>query len=536
MVGEQPVHLLQRVGIPGLEPLGGARVQRVPAFGDERAIGALLDQRVLEAVLGLGPAALLPHEVEPLQLEQRPGQIRAVADHAREQRQAEAAADHRAGEQHVVAVGVQPVDPRQDHLLDRRRQLDRHLPHQLPAAVALHECPGVGHRAQQLLDVEGVALPRLQHARANRRREALEVGQGGEQLLGGGAGERLQRQLRQPVGKVARRGLADTLPAMVSLGASGHDHQQRRALDRPQQPLHQGQRGGVRPVQVFQKQRHRAVLGKLGQPVLDHLEGAVLQRLGRELGDPGLGFGLQRQAEQRTEVRVQRCGPLAHQRFERSPQRHPHAQVGLVQTDAQPAAQEIAKRPVRHRLAVAHTPPLQPAGVPMLRLRRDEHLAQLGGQAGSCPPRARRRRPQSHPTPRARHRPPPGRHRARGRGRSAALPRRRAGRRLRPRRAPRTPPPAARARAPPAPAARPMRTILRPTCGWRSTRAPIPAAPATATGRRCSPCRRRRRTPPARPRRSGPAPPRRCSRRRGYRSPRLPSRPRPRRRRPASRR
>ena len=78
--------------------------------------------------------------------------------------------------------------------------------------------------------------------------------------------------------------------------------------------------------------------------MFDHLEGAVLQCLGSELGDPRLSFGLERQSQQRTDVGVKLLGAVAVQRLERAPKRHPDAQVRLVQADAQPAADQVAKR------------------------------------------------------------------------------------------------------------------------------------------------------------------------------------------------
>ena len=58
-------------GVWRLEPLGRAAVQAVRVLGHQRAVRGLLDQRVLEAVLGLGPPPALADQVQPLQLGER---------------------------------------------------------------------------------------------------------------------------------------------------------------------------------------------------------------------------------------------------------------------------------------------------------------------------------------------------------------------------------------------------------------------------------------------------------------------------------
>jgi hypothetical protein len=46
-------------------------MQMVPIGRHQRAIRSFLDQRVLEAVLGLGPSTALTHQIQAHQVEQR---------------------------------------------------------------------------------------------------------------------------------------------------------------------------------------------------------------------------------------------------------------------------------------------------------------------------------------------------------------------------------------------------------------------------------------------------------------------------------
>ena len=85
---EEPEHLVLRAFVLALEPLGGSTMELAASVGQKRAVGGLLDERVLEAVLGIRPATGDAEEVEPLQLVER---VLAVsgAEHGLEQRQAE---------------------------------------------------------------------------------------------------------------------------------------------------------------------------------------------------------------------------------------------------------------------------------------------------------------------------------------------------------------------------------------------------------------------------------------------------------------
>src|SRR4029077_8884671 len=98
-------------------------MQRAPLAADDSAVDGLLDQYVLEPELRLRPTPALAQQVEPLELAQRVAQLVAIARDAGQQRQAKVAAEHGSRGEHVAALGCEPVDAREDHLLDRRRHL-----------------------------------------------------------------------------------------------------------------------------------------------------------------------------------------------------------------------------------------------------------------------------------------------------------------------------------------------------------------------------------------------------------------------------
>src|SRR5439155_20215730 len=116
------------------------------------------------------------------------------------------------------------------------------------------------------------------------------------------------------------------------------------------------------------------------------LERAVLERLGRELGEPRGGVGLEREAEQRAEVGVEPELAVADERRERAPERDANPQLGIVRARPEPLAQEVAAGPVRHRLAVGDAASLEPEGRPLgaalarrgLQLRQEAALADPG--------------------------------------------------------------------------------------------------------------------------------------------------------------
>jgi hypothetical protein len=109
---------------------------------NERPVGDLLDQHVLETVLRLRPPALHADEVGALQLVQHARDL-AVPEHALQQGQAETPPERRRGSNYPPALRVQPVQSCEHHLLHGLRDLHPGLVVEAPARALAHQCAGV---------------------------------------------------------------------------------------------------------------------------------------------------------------------------------------------------------------------------------------------------------------------------------------------------------------------------------------------------------------------------------------------------------
>ena len=275
-----------------------------------------------------------------------------------------------------MAVGREPVDAGQDHLLHGLGDLDGHGMVEMPAAVAgRHQRPRVHQRADELLDVERVPFGVLQDTPLQVRRQGSLSDQAVQQLLLGVAGERLERQLACPMGKLPRGRLLDAPRRVVALGPLRDDEQHGGALGEPEQPLGQLHRGRVGPVQVLDGDDDRAVVGEPRQQVADHLERPVLQGFRRQLREPSRGLRLQGEAEHRAQVRVDLHRPVAEE--------------ALRPPAAGPRAREAPGRPRRRRATPA--PGRGTASRAWTRRRtRSGPPATRGGRTPVPPPRTAR--------------------------------------------------------------------------------------------------------------------------------------------------
>ena len=117
MVGE-PLDVLGAAlaGIAGLERRDDARVQRAALLFQQRGVGDLLGDRVLERVGEIGHQRARPHEVGGLELRERVQHLlgRGVG-HRLQQRHRHIDADGRAGLQDRLALARQSVDARGQH-------------------------------------------------------------------------------------------------------------------------------------------------------------------------------------------------------------------------------------------------------------------------------------------------------------------------------------------------------------------------------------------------------------------------------------
>ena len=301
---QQPRDLLLSAFVPRLQPGGRLAVQAVAVDGDQRAVRGLLDQRVLEPVLGLGPAPALADQIQPHQVQQRlPNGTLLPVHHRLQEGQTELPPEHGRGHQRVSCAGVEPVDPRQDDLLDRGRDLERDVVDEAPAVLVVRHRAGVHERPDQLLQEERIALGGLEDAALHVGGERALAHERVEQLASGIARQRLQRHVGDPVRELAGRVLLRSPPRVIALQAGGQHQEERGALRVAEQPLEQLERRGIRPVEILQHDGQRPRLGESRDDLSDDLERPVLQRLRRELGQALRGVRLEGQAEERREVR-----------------------------------------------------------------------------------------------------------------------------------------------------------------------------------------------------------------------------------------
>ena len=259
-----------------------------------------------------------------------------------------------------------------------------------PAAlVVVHERARVGERAHELLQEERVALGRLEDPLLDVGRQRAGADERVQELAAGVARQRVERELARAVRQLAAHVLLQPPRAVVALGPRGDDEQQGRRVGVAGQPLQELERRGVGPVQVLDRDRDGAVGGEAREQGAHHLERAVLEGLGRELREAGLDVGLQREPEQRAEVRVDVGRALAEQLVDLPAERDAHPELGLVGQDAEPRAQQVPERPVRHRLAVGDAAALEPSGRGRAPARRPRRPRAAPRGAGSCRSRAR---------------------------------------------------------------------------------------------------------------------------------------------------
>ena len=239
-----------------------SRCRRSRSAVDEGAVGGLLDQRVLEAVLGLGPAAALADQVEPLQLEQR---LRGPRRPRRRPRPP-AAAGRTAGRgpPPPSARRARPASSRSiraritfstvggTSTARRGRTASR------PSSCV--ERAGVHQRADELLEEERVALGGLEDPCAPRRRGSVPVAdERVEQLRARRRPTAPRAPARGPVRELAR----DRPPSAATTGgrAPGADVRTSSSADVlgvAEEPLEQLERGRVGPVQVLERDGDRA--------------------------------------------------------------------------------------------------------------------------------------------------------------------------------------------------------------------------------------------------------------------------------------
>ena len=272
MLGEQRGALIQLVGMQLLKRLRDAAVHRRTALTELGVVGDLLRQRMLERVHGVGVELLL---IQELRGDQRP-QSRlelAVAEHGRslQNRLGELPSDHRGALQQALLALGEPVDPRREDSVDRRR--DRGVVNRAyePVGAALTgEVARFHERAYDLLDEERVASGPLgdQGGQTVQRRVAAE--QVGEQHLDRLRPQRQQRDL--PV-----VGLVHPLSAV--LGAEVDDREVARPRYNLDELSEESLGPPVDPVHVLEQVDPGLALAAGMNQALDHLQQRPLARV-----------------------------------------------------------------------------------------------------------------------------------------------------------------------------------------------------------------------------------------------------------------
>ena len=168
---QHPEELVDPLLVETLDRIDRQAVELLPAALQEASVGGLLDQRVVEGQRRHRLPPGVANQLGALQLAHGVGVQRAPGDGLEESHR-ELPPEHRSQAEQVVRARAQPVDAREDHLLDGLREVHGDLAIERPAAVALHQRPGADQRADQLLQVERVALGACQQA-------ALELGRNG---------------------------------------------------------------------------------------------------------------------------------------------------------------------------------------------------------------------------------------------------------------------------------------------------------------------------------------------------------------------
>ena len=171
-MGEPLDVLAEPLPVLRLDRRHDARVHAAPPRLRQTAVHHLVRERVREGVFQLGEEIGLVQKLRRLQPRQaRRQRLLGQPGNVAHQRERDIDADDRRHLQQVRLRGRQPIDPRGQHRLHRRRDLKRPgaLRRVIVPALAPQD-PGLDQRPHALLQEEGVAVgPLDQQARERRR-------------------------------------------------------------------------------------------------------------------------------------------------------------------------------------------------------------------------------------------------------------------------------------------------------------------------------------------------------------------------------
>jgi hypothetical protein len=339
VAGEQPVGLLRRLLVDLLQSFADLLVQLPPLRVDEARVRDLLHEPVTEPVLGIGPAALLVDEVEPLELGQGRDQL-VARDEALEKGDAEGAPDHRGDGQHLARRRIEPVEPGLERALDESRDRQLVLVHrERPLAVVALQGPALDEVADRLLEEEGITPRALGEELCDRVRNLASGGADGEHAARVGR-QRLHLDLLVAVGIALAGALPQPPGAELALAAIEEEEAHGGLLGHAQERLEELQRRLVGPVQVFEDDGERPLLRELADQLVEHLEGPRLNRFAVQLPDPLSCVRLEGQAQQAREEGVALVRLVTEEVGKLRLQLEAHAGLRRRGSDVEPLAQE----------------------------------------------------------------------------------------------------------------------------------------------------------------------------------------------------
>ena len=231
---------LHRLGVRG-QRLGQLRMIALPRARQQRLIGHLLGQGVLEGVGTLRKEARLVEELGGLEVRQAAMQRRlGQLGDGLQQGQGHLGADDRGGLQELLLLWGQPVDACRQYRLYRRRHLDGRQALRQPIGTRLaHQHPALHQGAHALFQEKRIALRALDEHPLERRQAGVWPQQGVEDRLGTRWGQRIEPQLRI-VGLAA--------PAVLVLGAVVDQQQQTGRGQTVNKAIEQGLGLAINPV------------------------------------------------------------------------------------------------------------------------------------------------------------------------------------------------------------------------------------------------------------------------------------------------
>ena len=262
VVGEEAVELLQAVGEKAFDGLGHTEVQSPSALKQDRLVGGLLHQGVLEDVLELRFAGLLPDELQGLErlqiLVEGGFRLRQGVKDAVE----EAPADDGRQTEHLFQLLVQAVDAGHDDALQGVRDADLRGPlGDLPPAVLVgDETPEVDEGPDDLLHEQGVSLGPLIDGVSEAHGQVAQTHQVRHQGMGLLQGEGGEEELLVAIGVGLPGQVLEARRGGVRLRAPHQAEEDRGLLCQGEQVLEQTCRGVVQPVDVLEDEDEGALL------------------------------------------------------------------------------------------------------------------------------------------------------------------------------------------------------------------------------------------------------------------------------------